>query len=119
MRAASTGSEPEDFDLEEPYATTAYRIIQESLTNVARHACASHVQIRLMREDAQIVLSVRDDGVGFDLSVRRKPNSFGLAGLRERAYLVDAKLTIDTLPGQGTAIEVRIPFPATHERAPS
>jgi two-component system, NarL family, sensor histidine kinase UhpB len=110
--------DPEDLELEEPYSTTAYRIIQESLTNVARHARASHVRIGLIRQDAQVVLSVRDDGVGFDLSERRKPTSFGLAGLRERAYLVDGKLTIESSPGQGTAIEVRIPLPATQgERA--
>lgn len=110
---------PEDLDLEEPYASTAYRIIQESLTNVARHAHARSVRIDLICEGKQIVLRVRDDGVGFDLSARRKPNSFGLAGLRERAYLVDGELRIDSSPGRGTMIEVHIPLPATQERAPT
>lgn len=111
--------EPEDLDLDEPYATTAYRIVQESLTNVARHAGASHVEIGLIREDAGLVLSVRDDGVGFDLSARRKPTSFGLAGLRERAYLVDGQVRIESAPGHGTAIEVRVPLRTTREPAAS
>ncbi|MEJ8799058.1 sensor histidine kinase [Trinickia caryophylli] len=111
--------DPEDLQLDEPYATTAYRIVQESLTNVARHARASHVGIDLVRHDGQIVLRVRDDGLGFDLSARRKPSSFGLAGLRERAYLVEGRISIQSAPGQGTAIEVLIPLPATQEPAAS
>lgn len=109
--------EPEDFNLDEPYASTAYRIVQESLANVARHSQATRAVVSLVREGAQVVLRVHDNGVGFKLPARRKPTSFGLAGLRERAYLVDGKLNIESAPGQGTTIEVRIPMPATHERA--
>lgn len=109
--------EPENFNLDEPYASTAYRIVQESLTNVARHSQATSAAVSLVREGVQVVLRVHDNGVGFELPARRKPTSFGLAGLRERAYLVDGKLNIESAPGQGTTIEVRIPMPATHERA--
>ncbi|HEY3536601.1 MAG TPA: sensor histidine kinase [Trinickia sp.] len=109
--------EPVDFDLDEPYASTAYRIVQESLTNVARHAQATRAWVSLLRENGQVVLRVRDNGVGFEPLARRKPTSFGLAGLRERAYLVDGKLRIESAPGQGTTIEVRIPMPVTQVRA--
>lgn len=109
--------EPADFDLDEPYASTAYRIVQESLTNVARHAQATHASVSLRRENGQVVLRVSDNGIGFEPQARRKPTSFGLAGLRERAYLVDGKLDIDSAPGHGTTIEVRIPMRATQEHA--
>ena len=109
--------EPADFDLGEPYASSAYRIVQESLTNVARHAQATRASVSLLRENAEVVLRVRDNGIGFEPLARRKPASFGLAGLRERAYLVDGKLHIESAPGRGTMIEVRIPMPATQERA--
>lgn len=109
--------EPVDFDLDEPYASTAYRIVQESLTNVARHAQATRAWVSLLRENGQVVLRVRDNGVGFEPLARRKPTSFGLAGLRERAYLVDGKLRIESAPGRGTTIEVRIPMPVTQVRA--
>ncbi|CAN7275738.1 MASE4 domain-containing protein [Trinickia sp. LjRoot230] len=109
--------EPDEFDLDEPYASTAYRIVQEALANVARHAQASHVEISVIREEAQIALRISDNGIGFDLSARRKPDSFGLAGLRERAYLVAGQLSIETSPGRGTTIDVRVPLPAIHEPA--
>jgi signal transduction histidine kinase len=108
--------DPTDLDLEDPHATAAFRIMQESLANVARHARASRAEVRLIREDDQIVLEVRDNGAGFDLASPRKPNSFGLAGLRERTYLVEGKLSITSSPGRGTTVEVRIPLPATQER---
>ena len=108
--------EPADLELGEPYATATFRMVQESLTNVARHAHASHVDVHLMRERDRIVLTVRDDGVGFDPAQARKPNSFGLAGLRERAYLVEGQLDIESAPGRGTTIAVRIPLHAAQAR---
>lgn len=107
--------EPADLELDEPYATATFRILQESLTNVARHAQASHVELQIRREHDRIVLKVSDDGVGFDPAHPRKPGSFGLAGLRERAYLVEGEVSIESAPGCGTTIEVRIPLRAVHE----
>lgn len=83
--------------------------MQESLTNIARHARASRAEIKLIRGDGQVQLRVHDNGQGFDLTNPRKPNSFGLVGLRERAHLVDGQIRIDTSLGQGTTIEVSIP----------
>lgn len=103
--------DPSAFDLADPHATAAFRILQESLSNIARHAHASRVEIRLDCKDRQLLLIIRDNGVGFDPSSPRKVNSFGLVGVRERAYLVDGQLNINTSPGRGTTIEVRIPLP--------
>ncbi|MGN6317556.1 sensor histidine kinase [Trinickia sp.] len=109
--------EPADLELDEPYATATFRILQESLTNVARHAHASHVAVGVRREPDRVVLKVRDDGVGFDPARPRKPGSFGLAGLRERAYLVEGELSIESAPGRGTTIEVHIPLRTATDRA--
>lgn len=103
--------DPPDLDLEEPQATAVFRIMQESLTNIGRHAHASRATLSLTRLDDHVLLVVQDNGVGFDLSTPRKLNSFGLSGLRERAYLVSGEVSIRSSPGGGTSINVRIPLP--------
>ncbi|MEM5341378.1 sensor histidine kinase [Paraburkholderia azotifigens] len=110
----SLSLDPAEPDLAEPYATAVFRIMQEALTNIARHAGASHADIRLRVSTAGIALSIRDDGAGFDSTAARKAGSFGLVGLRERAYLVGGTFRLDTAPGKGAMIEVWIPrvFPA-------
>ena len=92
-------------------ATTIYRTVQEALTNVARHARATDVSIEIRRHDDQLVVSVQDNGVGFPLSAVRKAGSFGLLGLRERAYMMGGQLEIDNPPGCGARVTVRIPLP--------
>ena len=99
----------EELELQEPYATAVFRIVQESLFNVGKHARAGSVQVRVAREGGEMVLSVQDDGVGFQLSDPRKPQSLGLVGLRERAHLLQGKLSVASAPGQGTRVEARIP----------
>ncbi|RDV00637.1 sensor histidine kinase [Trinickia dinghuensis] len=108
--------EPPDLDLEEPQATAVFRIMQESLTNIGRHAHATQATLSLTRNDDHVLLIVHDNGVGFDLSTPRKLNSFGLSGLRERAYLVAGEVSIQSAPGCGTSIEVRIPLRVMQER---
>ena len=105
------GFDPPGLALQDPHATAIFRILQESLTNVARHAQASRVNVTLDVNDGEIMLRVRDNGCGFESAGPRKPSSFGLVGLRERAYLLDGEVSVDTAPGRGTLIEVRIPFP--------
>ncbi len=97
-------------DLQDPEATTVYRILQESLTNVAKHAKASSVEVTLAQSDGEISISVRDNGVGFSLESPRKQNSYGLIGMRERAYMLGGEVQIESAPGQGTYIEVRLPL---------
>jgi PAS domain S-box-containing protein len=103
-------AEADELDLQEPHASAIFRILQESLTNVARHAHASQVEVVLRRVDGAVELKVRDDGRGFSTGDPRKPNSFGLMGLRERAYALGGTVNIDSRPAQGTRIEVRIPL---------
>jgi PAS domain S-box-containing protein len=106
-----------DLDLQDPFATAVYRILQESLTNVARHAAASQVEITIEKDAQSIVLTVTDNGRGFTPGNPRKPGSFGLLGLRERAHLLGGSVHIDSVPGRGTRIEVRIPI--TEEKSAS
>ncbi|MBG0873694.1 sensor histidine kinase [Burkholderia sp. 9777_1386] len=101
--------EPPELQLDEPYATAVFRIAQEALANVARHAAASHANVELVCGGEAIALTIRDDGAGFDPAVPRKSSSFGLVGLRERAYLVGGTLRIATTLGEGTTVEVEIP----------
>jgi PAS domain S-box-containing protein len=99
-----------DLELEDPYASAVFRILQESLTNVARHAQASLVEVALDRRNGAVTLMVRDNGRGFSPTDPRKPNSFGLMGLRERAYLLGGEADVASELGRGTTIEVRIPI---------
>ena len=90
--------------------TTLYRIAQEALTNIAKHARAGHVEIILERRADQVSLIVEDDGVGFDpAGVNAERRGFGLLGMQERAALVGARLEIESAPGEGTTIFVRMP----------
>lgn len=99
----------EDLDLPDPFATAVFRVLQESLTNVARHAQATQVEATIEREEDDVVLTVQDNGRGFTLEDPRKPGSFGLVGLRERAYLLGGDVKIDSALGRGTTVEMRIP----------
>lgn len=103
----------EEVELHEPYATAVFRIVQESLANIAKHAGASKVSVSIERIPGAVVLQVRDDGRGFVLDAPRKPYSLGLMGLRERTQLLKGSIGIDSQPGQGTCIDVRIPVPET------
>jgi signal transduction histidine kinase len=90
--------------------TTLYRIAQEALNNIAKHAHASHVEIILERRGDQVTLIVEDDGVGFDPGgTDADRRGFGLLGMQERAALVGATLEIESAPGEGTTIFVRMP----------
>jgi len=99
-----------DLGLEDPHASAVFRILQESLTNAARHAQASLVEVTIDRSDGAVTLTVRDNGRGFSPEQPRKPGSYGLTGLRERAYLLGGEVNIASEHGRGTTIEVRIPF---------
>ena len=91
------------------YETTLFRIAQESLTNVARHAHARHISIALTHEQQHICLQIHDDGCGFDSSQQHA--GLGIPGMRERAALLGGKITIQSSPGQGTTVEVILPLP--------
>jgi two-component system, NarL family, sensor histidine kinase UhpB len=84
-----------------------YRVAQEALTNIARHAEARHAELSLARDDGAVVLRVCDDGRGATPDELR--SSYGVRGMRERAMLIGAALRIDSTPGGGTEVILRIP----------
>jgi signal transduction histidine kinase len=99
-----------DLEFRDPHATAIFRILQETLTNVARHAEARRVEVALDRTDGRVTLDVRDDGRGFSTGDPRRPNAFGLVGLRERAQLLGGDVSIESRPGRGTSVHARIPL---------
>ena len=96
--------------------TVLYRIVQEALTNVARHAHAHKVSVTLKESDKAIDATISDDGTGFDAEgLQKKPDigqerGWGLVGMYERAHLLDGTLTIDAKPGRGTTVCAHIPI---------
>ena len=101
-----------ELDLPDPYATTVFRVLQECLTNVAKHADAGKVNVRLARSADEVFLTVQDDGLGFSPDAPLKPGSFGLIGLRERTYLVGGEVAIESAPERGTKVALRVPLAA-------
>ncbi|OXJ07103.1 PAS domain S-box protein [Burkholderia sp. HI2500] len=98
-------------------ATTLFRIVQEALTNVARHADATQVTLALKVEDGYCVLRIADNGHGAPENTHdeRDRPSFGLIGIRERAHMLDGTVTIDNRPGTGFTITVALPLHAIQQ----
>ncbi len=91
-----------------------YRIVQEALANVAHHAGARHVSVRLLRRPRHVAASVRDDGAGFDpAGVTTGASGLGLVTMRERAELMRATLDVRSEPGRGTEVQLVVPVAAT------
>jgi two-component system sensor histidine kinase UhpB len=88
-----------------------YRVVQEALTNAAKHARADAVRIQLDRSPDEVVAIVTDDGQGFDVEdmMRSRERGLGLFGMQERLALVQGQLVIDSEPGRGTRVEARVP----------
>ncbi len=108
--------EGDDSSLPIEYRTVFFRIVQEALTNVAKHAEATRVEVRLAVGPHQVTLDIRDNGCGFDAQLVRKlenerPAGWGLVGIRERALLLGGSCRIETAPGQGTHLNVVAPLP--------
>lgn len=90
--------------------TTAYRTVQESLTNVARHARVSEVRVRILASKALMTLEVEDDGVGFDMDHCHDRKAGGLLGMRERTSLLGGHLNVESAPGVGTRLMAELPL---------
>jgi two-component system sensor histidine kinase UhpB len=103
--------DPEDIILDKDRSTAIFRIFQETLTNVARHAKATRIKVSLKEKAGKIELKVRDNGKGITEKQVSNPKSFGLIGIRERAYYLDGKVVIKGLQDKGTALTIRIPLP--------
>jgi signal transduction histidine kinase len=104
----------EETDLDDAVKITIFRIIQESLNNIIKHAQASHVNIRLCFEERNVRIDVWDNGVGFDLDQAQQKSTsrptLGLAGMEERAALLGGNVSVQSRPGYGTQVEALIPY---------
>jgi len=100
--------------------TACFRIVQEALTNITRHAKAKHVSIALQRQETSMVLTVNDDGCGFDLAAVRaraiQGGSIGVLGMQERAMLIGGQLDITSSPGQGSQLRLQCSLRRQGER---
>lgn len=92
--------------------TCLYRVVQEALTNVARHAGATRIRLTMRRDGDEVSVAVEDDGTGFSMSRTRGTHGIGLVGLKERVTELSGTVKIDSAPGRGTRILVRIPVAA-------
>ncbi|MCS6318472.1 MAG: hypothetical protein H8K05_12020 [Nitrospira sp.] len=98
--------------------TAFYRIVQELLTNVVRHAQATDVSIALMPGRQEWRMTVKDNGIGFDATKLSPTGGFGLRGIRERVEILAGQVEIVSDPELGTSVEVRIPVGRESEEAP-
>jgi signal transduction histidine kinase len=94
-----------------PLETALYRVVQEALTNVRKHAACRHVSVVLRRTAQEALAVVEDDGRGFDAEAAPAAGRLGLLGMRERLALVGGTLTVESAPGKGTTVFARIPLP--------
>lgn len=97
-------------DVADDVGLCLYRIAQEALRNVARHARAKSVEVALSFDSGELAMQVRDDGVGFDASLASTREGLGLVSMEERARLVGGVLIVEAAPGEGTAVSVRVPL---------
>jgi signal transduction histidine kinase len=100
---------PNDVLLDPEKAIVIFRVFQEALTNVIRHAFATEVSVRLATRDDDLLLEVSDNGVGFSPEKLDGALSLGILGMKERAALVGADLQITSRPGNGTVLRVHVP----------
>jgi two-component system sensor histidine kinase UhpB len=108
---AARGFRDEDGRLSPQVELVLYRVVQEALTNAAKHAQANEVRVELTRTPDTIVATVSDNGHGFDVEemMRSRERGLGLFGMQERMALVQGQLVIDSQPGRGTRVEARVP----------
>jgi signal transduction histidine kinase len=104
------GRMEEDIQLSDETATAVFRVFQESLTNVARHAHATAVKVGVERIDGRLVMEIEDNGKGIDLATINAVRSLGIIGMQERVRLLNGELTIDALKGSGTTVRVEVPI---------
>jgi hypothetical protein len=101
--------EPNDVAYSKDVSTAAFRIVQEALTNIARHSGAASASIVARHADEELQLEISDDGRGMDVARSRREH-LGLVGMSERAHMLGGSMEIDSAPGRGTRISVRLPL---------
>lgn len=100
-----------DLALDDAYSTAIFRIVQEALTNITRHAQANHVTVALHRIDSHLAISIQDDGRGIEEGDLDKNASFGLLGMRERVWALHGDISIASGDGEGARIDITLPLP--------
>ncbi len=100
----------EEVELNDEQSTAVFRILQEALTNVLRHAQATRVDIKINKEKGHFVLSVSDNGKGITNDEKLDQHSLGILGMRERAHLIGGEIEIKGEKGKGTVVVVRVPI---------
>lgn len=108
--AAECRSDAEELSISAESGRHIYRIVQEALSNVIRHASASAVTLQLSHAAGKFVLRIEDNGRGFDPARMKDPRAVGLVGMRERAKLIGARLELSSIPGEGTRITLELPL---------
>ena len=108
----------EELDLEGPDAVAIFRIFQEILTNVARHAHATRVTVQVKADDGSLLLKIADNGRGISPEKINGGGSLGLVGMRERVLLLGGSLDLHGIPGEGTTVTVRVPLKINHQKQP-
>jgi signal transduction histidine kinase len=99
-----------DLPLTDAVKTGLFRIFQESLTNVARHANAKKVEVSLQRQNGSLILSIKDDGKGFDREKAANKKTLGILGMEERSFMMGGSYQINSKPGKGTLVVVSVPY---------
>ena len=115
--ACGTHIELEQLELDPDHTTSLFRILQEALTNVARHANATEVTVKLMVPTGQLILEITDNGKGITVAQVNDTASLGLTGIRERALLLKGRVTVTGAVGQGTTVRVEMPYTAPSAEA--
>ena len=108
--ACEVVSKPKDIVLERETSTAFFRVFQEALTNIIRHAQARKVVVSLKKSGDRVIMEIRDDGRGIAKEEIENPKSIGLTGMRERAYAAGGSLTITGIRGEGTTVTLSVPL---------
>ncbi len=99
-----------ELPLQDIVKSNLFRIVQESLTNVSRYAHAKKVEVSLQQNNGHLLLTVKDDGVGFDAEKIIAKQTFGILGMKERSFMIGGTYEINSKPGKGTSVKVQVPY---------
>jgi len=108
----------QDLELDDLRATAIFRIFQESLTNIVRHAAAERVEIQFELSPGKLAISIRDDGCGMIPEQTHQPQSYGILGMQERAKQLGGELSVNGTPGHGTTIRLSLPLVVAEQMTP-
>jgi len=105
-------SEISELNINSQQAVALFRILQEALTNIVKHAKASAIKIHFSTQSDKFIMEISDNGIGFDENHKVRPDSYGMIGMKERVLLLDGELNISSKPGEGTCLRVEMPYSA-------